>query len=324
MRHLSPNVVRFSSDDFPEPNRLEAFLALYGKIIVKHDLEPTPGHRFAMRGELYALPNLGIASASISPSRAPRRPAQISGDDVVLNTLFKGRRGIVQRGREILVQNGGAVLTSADPGVATVVEPSDYVCFRFSRAALRPRVTDLDARLLQPIPHDHPALRMLKGYIRIVSETAAIENPEFHTTIVDHIYDLAALVLGASRDGAARAQAGGVRAARLRAVKADILQHLHDGKLTLGKLAARHKISPRYIGMLFESDGTTYSEFVLGQRLARAYRLLACQPGVAISAIAFECGFGDLSYFNRAFRRRYGGTPSERRAVPEDPSTLGA
>jgi AraC-like DNA-binding protein len=29
-----------------------------------------------------------------------------------------------------------------------------------------------------------------------------------------------------------------------------------------------------------------------------------------ISAIAFDAGFGDLSYFNRAFRRHYGETPS--------------
>jgi AraC-like DNA-binding protein len=31
----------------------------------------------------------------------------------------------------------------------------------------------------------------------------------------------------------------------------------------------------------------------------------------SISSVAFEVGFGDLSYFNRAFRRCYGATPSE-------------
>jgi len=30
-----------------------------------------------------------------------------------------------------------------------------------------------------------------------------------------------------------------------------------------------------------------------------------------ISTIAYEAGFGDLSHFNRAFRRRYGETPSD-------------
>jgi AraC-like DNA-binding protein len=31
----------------------------------------------------------------------------------------------------------------------------------------------------------------------------------------------------------------------------------------------------------------------------------------AISSLAFDAGFGDLSYFNRAFKRRYGATPSD-------------
>jgi AraC-like DNA-binding protein len=33
-----------------------------------------------------------------------------------------------------------------------------------------------------------------------------------------------------------------------------------------------------------------------------------------VSSVAFEAGFGDLSYFNRAFRRFYGATPSNIRA----------
>ncbi|WFU43778.1 AraC family transcriptional regulator [Bradyrhizobium sp. CB82] len=30
-----------------------------------------------------------------------------------------------------------------------------------------------------------------------------------------------------------------------------------------------------------------------------------------ISAIAFECGFSELSYFNRTFQRAYDATPSD-------------
>ena len=69
----------------------------------------------------------------------------------------------------------------------------------------------------------------------------------------------------------------------------------------------------RYLHKLFQSEGITYSEFVLGQRLARAYAILRnpLQSHRGISTIAFELGFNDLSYFNRAFRRRYGATPSD-------------
>jgi AraC-like DNA-binding protein len=33
-----------------------------------------------------------------------------------------------------------------------------------------------------------------------------------------------------------------------------------------------------------------------------------------VATIAFEVGFGDLSYFNQVFRRRYGASPSDLRA----------
>jgi AraC-like DNA-binding protein len=38
--------------------------------------------------------------------------------------------------------------------------------------------------------------------------------------------------------------------------------------------------------------------------------------GFTISAIAYAAGFGDLSYFNRALRCRYGGSPFDVRSSP--------
>ena len=67
--------------------------------------------------------------------------------------------------------------------------------------------------------------------------------------------------------------------------------------------------------MLFEGEDTTFSEFVLGERLAWTMRTL-CDPASSsrsISTIALDAGFGDLSYFNRVFRRTYGETPSDAR-----------
>ena len=46
---------------------------------------------------------------------------------------------------------------------------------------------------------------------------------------------------------------------------------------------------------------------------SRVHRLLMDPRRVnqSIASLAFEVGFGDLSYFNRAFKRFYGATPSE-------------
>jgi len=48
-------------------------------------------------------------------------------------------------------------------------------------------------------------------------------------------------------------------------------------------------------------------------RLRKAADLLARASERRISDIAFDCGFNDLSYFNRCFRRRFGLTPTAAR-----------
>ncbi|MFC2253726.1 helix-turn-helix transcriptional regulator [Labrys portucalensis] len=100
-------------------------------------------------------------------------------------------------------------------------------------------------------------------------------------------------------------------AARLNAIKSDIEAHLDDQALNASQIALRHGISTRYLQKLFEGEGETFSEFVLQRRLDRAMRRLQSpdERKRSISEIAFDVGFGDLSYFNRTFRRRFDTSP---------------
>ena len=104
-----------------------------------------------------------------------------------------------------------------------------------------------------------------------------------------------------------------LRAARLGAIKDDILNHLRQPALSIHATASRHGISARYISQLFAADGTSFSEFVLQQRLAAVHLMLSDMrfTNRTIGAIAFEAGFGDLSEFDHAFERRYGVKPAE-------------
>jgi AraC-like DNA-binding protein len=104
----------------------------------------------------------------------------------------------------------------------------------------------------------------------------------------------------------------GLRAARLRSIKDHIRNRLGQHRLTVADAARSLQISESYVRQLLAENGTTFTDLVLGGRLTRAHRMLI-DPGYAehgISAIAYEAGFGDLSYFNRTFRRRYDATPS--------------
>ncbi|MES2539944.1 MAG: helix-turn-helix transcriptional regulator [Pseudomonadota bacterium] len=91
---------------------------------------------------------------------------------------------------------------------------------------------------------------------------------------------------------------------------------LREPELSINEVALRQGVSPRYVQMLFEETGTTFTDFVLELRLGAALRMLASPRYVdwSVTAIALEAGFGDLSYFNRRFKQRFARTPSDVRA----------
>jgi AraC-like DNA-binding protein len=79
------------------------------------------------------------------------------------------------------------------------------------------------------------------------------------------------------------------------------------------KLAAAAGLSERYVNELLYEAGASFTMRLLELRLRKAADLLAQPAGRRISDIAFGCGFNDLSYFNRCFRRRFGLTPTAAR-----------
>ena len=130
-----------------------------------------------------------------------------------------------------------------------------------------------------------------------------------------HVVDLVAAILGAGGDGLAQAEAGGVKAARLRAVLESIATRACDPSFSIAAAGMELDISARHIQRLLEETGESFSEHLREERLRRAWRLLSDPQSRdrKIATIAYDCGFNDLSHFNRAFRRRFGETPTAAR-----------
>jgi AraC-like DNA-binding protein len=210
-------------------------------------------------------------------------------------------------------------VASRGPAGFTIFSPNRvrFLGMRMPRAALEPVVADLDGGRLREIPGDISALRLLTTYAAEVASDAIPLGGATARTFVAHVYDLVALALGPTPDGARIAQDRGLRAARLHRIKCDVRANLRDCTLDVATVAARHRITPRYVHKLFESDGITFAEFLRSRRLALAYRMLtdARLADRPISSIAYEAGFGDLSNFNHLFRLRYGATPSDIRSA---------
>jgi AraC-like DNA-binding protein len=305
---------RLSFKDLPEKNRADVLREIYGRTMLKHEIELMTDDPPQLDMTLRALPGLGISSVACSSTHLWRTRAQVDSDDVVLNVTLAGKRNHNQCNREAEITAGEAVLaTCADIGDTIVSTGTRFVSFRLARNVIAPMAADLDDCLVRRIPKDTEALRLLVNYAAVLQDAHALATAELRNLAVTHIYDLAALSIGATHDAMQIARGRGVRAARLNAVKTYILANITRGGLSIDAVARRHGISAIYVRKLLKGDGTTFTDFILTQRLARAHRAL-CDPRSAdskISAIAYESGFSDLSYFNRVFRRRYGLTPSD-------------
>jgi AraC-like DNA-binding protein len=318
----SSNFFKLSSGQFAEQDRIEAAREIIGRSLMKMRFELKPDVPFNVDMVFRVLPDLALASGTCSAMDCLRTPDLIEDDDIILSVALSGNSILHVRGREIPIGRNTAALTrTGDVCRCEIQSASDIVNFRFPFGKIAPLIADLDGATTRPIPVNTEALRLLVHYAAMLKGEDWVTDPQLQSLMASHLQDLAALAIGATRDAAMAAGGRGVPAARLRAIKADIVTNLTDRHLSIDAVARRHRITPRYVGMLFDGDATTFSEFVLVQRLDRVRRMLI-DPRFSdrtVSSLAFEAGFGDLSYFNRCFRRLYGATPSDVRANSQSP-----
>ncbi len=93
-----------------------------------------------------------------------------------------------------------------------------------------------------------------------------------------------------------------------------------DAGLTLASLAQEAGLSSYHFLRTFQRlTGLTPHQYVLRARLREAAMRLAIEPARVID-IALDCGFGDISNFNRVFRAEFGVSPRDyRREVGRGP-----
>src|SRR5262245_43828512 len=114
--------LRFSSEDLLPAERIPFWREVFGRTIVKLDIEAMPDRPFYSSAVLRALPGLGIFSAVSSGMRTKRAGDLLAdgGEDVILSVQMAGTAVLSQLGREVTITTGHALLISgADLGVLT-------------------------------------------------------------------------------------------------------------------------------------------------------------------------------------------------------------
>jgi AraC-like DNA-binding protein len=316
---------QFSTDVLPERDRLPYLREAFGRAIVGLDLQPYQDCPLEWAASLHQFKDLLVVSGRTTPiiSRRTRSLLADGKDDLLLTINLSGVRLASQVGRECRLDVGAAALMScADVGNLECPCDTQYLTLFIPRRRLNAMAVNPEDALARPIPADTEALRLLVDYVQTALRNHHLTSQQLRQLFTTHIHDLVALAVGATRETAEAAHDRGLRAARLSAIKGDVISKLGSEHLDINGVARQRSVTPRYVQMLFESEGTTFSGYVLEQRLTRAHRMLT-DLGLrnwTVSAIAFEVGFGNLSYFNRVFRRRFGATPSDIRTSARLPN----
>jgi AraC-like DNA-binding protein len=308
----------FSTDQLPRQERLGVLHDFVGRIVARRQFRPLDEEIRIDLGAFALSDNVTVCKARYSPIAGKRTREMIAdGREDYLLTVHDADCELAIDGREPIAVKAGDLMLVSEASVTEFRLPQVTVnVVSLGFAQLKGRMPRIDGRPFYHAPLGTMGAALAGGYADLLFRNPA-EAKAADGRAASHLYDLAALAFGLALGQDVGFDRAGIGAARLELVKKHIQARLRDPALGIDSVSKGQGVSPRYVQRLFEREGTTFSDHVRACRLDLARAMLG-NPGTfadRISTIAYDCGFSDLSHFNRSFRQRFGMTPSDIRAA---------
>lgn len=258
------------------------------------------------------LPGSNLLSfVSSTRQLTERTPGHFRSDQrelVLLSVQIDGQGYVEQEGRQARLDPGDLVIyDTTRPYRLFFKEPFRQLVFRMPREAIERRVNNLSRRTAVTFDGRKGAVAVARGFVRQLAANAALLGEQgirsFEAAAADMISTAIRLDYAGADDG------DRARYERLETrLRSGIRGEIEDFEA----LAAAEGMSLRTFQRLFQIHGTTPTRWILEERLKGVAEDLR-KPALtrlSITELAFSWGFNDLSHFNRAFRTRFGVTPS--------------
>ena len=310
----SPQLVRFWTEMLPERERFSAFREEFARQVLRMDVADLSGRKPHFDLTFVNLGQIAVGSLVGTASEFVRNTHHVKDGFGAFSVGVVAAGPVLARhaGQEHCLGVGSGLFFDHSRPHSTVRPNGGKVRnIFFHLAALKALVANPEDRVGQVV-HPGSALGLLDGYMASLASLKAPPSTELGNVIGVHLLDLVAAALGPTAEGQEIIAGRGLKAAQQRAVLAEIARRFGNPGLDVDTIASGVGLSRRSVQRLLEETGKPFTEHVRERRLQRAHAILS-DPAFShlrIIDIAFTTGFGDVSHFNRLFRRRFGDTPT--------------
>jgi AraC family transcriptional regulator, positive regulator of tynA and feaB len=272
------------------------------------------------RGELAAWQAADIFFARVSGDGQfvyRDQEAITNSDQAVyfLNFQYHGYSKMEQAGNTATLKPGSfALIDAMQPFRMQVSDDFDQLSIKIPHDLLKQHIAQPTFALAHALDSENLRGRLAMKVLQALAAEGDLVKDSFSTLAVDHALQLMALALGLSDATATHLRKTHKTLEALRTRAMELMQsELDSFNFSPVEIASQLGVSLRYLQAAFSQKNTSIRDWVLEQRLkrCRADLISTKRSRTTIANIAYSHGFNDLSYFNRAFKIRYGCTPSK-------------
>jgi len=284
-------------------------------------IESEPQGGFDGRIESVILDGGSIARVRMTPIGAARTRLDVShsqGECVYGNFVLAGELLIEQQGRTNVARQGDLILyDSRYPTTLSERHSGQYmdVPFMISKQRFAPS-RNLEGAFDNIVLGRESLIRPLANSLSFIGEHMTSLQRQEVSALFDACVALLPVAIG--REERARSSSEDIPQASplLRDILDFVNRNLSRADLSPQVAAANLRVSVRYVHKLFAAKGATFGAYVTSKRLEHVCKDLTSHScrNQPISVLAYRWGFNDLSTFNRAFKLRYGVSPTQYRA----------
>lgn len=286
-------------------------------------LEAASCGRSAWRGHLQSR-SIGsvqlsrVSGDAVLVRRTPRGIQRSDPHHLKLGVQVRGRCVLEQEGREVALVPGDLVLyDTSRPYRLSFDEAFETLVAMFPRRLLRVPDRSVDTVTARRVSGRRGVGAAVRPFLDALTRQLDQDDVTPSTRLSDAVLDLLAATLADELDCGSVVPEDTYRRALFLRVLSFIDAGLDDPDLNVAGIARAHHVSVRYLHKLFEDEGRTVMGHVRQRRLERCRRDLEdpVLRDTPISEVAGRWGLCNPAAFSRAFRRVYGMSPSDWRAL---------